>query len=254
MLITVLNICGPVTTVEGFSTFTTQPCGVCVCFVCLQRCGESEVVDEKGSVSSGSLSAATLPVFQDVLLQFLDTQAPTLSTSLFLFFIVTRDLWLIMKDLFINYTLVFGCCFSALSSVILILLPLCSGAWEWKWASGVLQSGPALLWAHPTRRLFAQHLHLHAHFPRRPGFRLPPAAPALPQRWALRWIGTQGAGRRQQCQDGGKLEASLVECDESFAQRSWYKGIMWGYRLLNRTLVCRSRWKLITTPVLILTR
>ena len=46
-----------------------------------QRCGESEVVDEKGSVSSGSLSAATLPVFQDVLLQFLDTQAPTLSES-----------------------------------------------------------------------------------------------------------------------------------------------------------------------------
>lgn len=47
-----------------------------------QRCGESEVVDEKGSVSSGSLSAATLPVFQDVLLQFLDTQAPILSESL----------------------------------------------------------------------------------------------------------------------------------------------------------------------------
>uniref|UniRef100_A0A1A8SM95 Mediator of RNA polymerase II transcription, subunit 12 homolog n=1 Tax=Nothobranchius rachovii TaxID=451742 RepID=A0A1A8SM95_9TELE len=44
-----------------------------------ERCGESEVVDEKGSVSSGSLSAATLPVFQDVLLQFLDTQAPTLT-------------------------------------------------------------------------------------------------------------------------------------------------------------------------------
>lgn len=39
------------------------------------------MVDEKGSVSSGSLSAATLPVFQDVLLQFLDTQAPTLSKS-----------------------------------------------------------------------------------------------------------------------------------------------------------------------------
>ncbi|XP_058264024.1 mediator of RNA polymerase II transcription subunit 12 isoform X2 [Hemibagrus wyckioides] len=44
-----------------------------------ERCGESEVVDEKGSVSSGSLSAATLPVFQDVLLQFLDTQAPILT-------------------------------------------------------------------------------------------------------------------------------------------------------------------------------
>uniref|UniRef100_A0A8C9Z7P8 Mediator complex subunit 12 n=1 Tax=Sander lucioperca TaxID=283035 RepID=A0A8C9Z7P8_SANLU len=47
-----------------------------------ERCGESEVVDEKGSVSSGSLSAATLPIFQDVLLQFLDTQAPTLSEPL----------------------------------------------------------------------------------------------------------------------------------------------------------------------------
>lgn len=43
------------------------------------------MVDEKGSVSSGSLSAATLPVFQDVLLQFLDTQAPTLSESFFFF-------------------------------------------------------------------------------------------------------------------------------------------------------------------------
>lgn len=58
---------------------------VCLLYVCLQRCGESEVVDEKGSVSSGSLSAATLPVFQDVLLQFLDTQAPTLSRSFFFF-------------------------------------------------------------------------------------------------------------------------------------------------------------------------
>lgn len=57
----------------------------CLLHICLQRCGESEVVDEKGSVSSGSLSAATLPVFQDVLLQFLDTQAPTLSESFFLF-------------------------------------------------------------------------------------------------------------------------------------------------------------------------
>uniref|UniRef100_A0A671R9G5 Mediator of RNA polymerase II transcription subunit 12-like n=1 Tax=Sinocyclocheilus anshuiensis TaxID=1608454 RepID=A0A671R9G5_9TELE len=46
-----------------------------------ERCGESEVVDEKGSVSSGSLSAATLPVFQDVLLQFLDTQAPDTGMS-----------------------------------------------------------------------------------------------------------------------------------------------------------------------------
>lgn len=58
---------------------------VCLLCVCLQRCGESEVVDEKGSVSSGSLSAATLPVFQDVLLQFLDTQAPTLSEPFFFF-------------------------------------------------------------------------------------------------------------------------------------------------------------------------
>lgn len=70
----------------------------CVC-VLSQRCGESEVVDEKGSVSSGSLSAATLPVFQDVLLQFLDTQAPTLSPSCFRAFthknlITTHANWL----------------------------------------------------------------------------------------------------------------------------------------------------------------
>lgn len=65
--------------------------------VCLQRCGESEVVDEKGSVSSGSLSAATLPVFQDVLLQFLDTQAPTLSE-----FIPKCFMWgLSLKDSFV---------------------------------------------------------------------------------------------------------------------------------------------------------
>lgn len=57
----------------------------CLVGVWLQRCGDSEVVDEKGSVSSGSLSAATVPVFQDVLLQFLDTQAPTLSEFFFLF-------------------------------------------------------------------------------------------------------------------------------------------------------------------------
>ncbi|XP_078403088.1 mediator of RNA polymerase II transcription subunit 12 isoform X3 [Cetorhinus maximus] len=44
-----------------------------------ERCGESEVVDEKGSVSSGSLTSASIPVFQDVLLQFLDTQAPMLT-------------------------------------------------------------------------------------------------------------------------------------------------------------------------------
>lgn len=48
-------------------------------FLFLQRCGDSEVVDEKGSISSGSLSAASAPVFQDVLMQFLDTQAPMLS-------------------------------------------------------------------------------------------------------------------------------------------------------------------------------
>lgn len=63
----------------------------CLLRVCLQRCGESEVVDEKGSVSSGSLSAATLPVFQDVLLQFLDTQAPTLSECFFLFISCSRN-------------------------------------------------------------------------------------------------------------------------------------------------------------------
>uniref|UniRef100_A0A4W3I9L6 Mediator complex subunit 12 n=1 Tax=Callorhinchus milii TaxID=7868 RepID=A0A4W3I9L6_CALMI len=44
-----------------------------------ERCGESEVVDEKGSVSSGSLTTASVPVFQDVLVQFLDTQAPMLT-------------------------------------------------------------------------------------------------------------------------------------------------------------------------------
>ncbi|KAJ1196557.1 hypothetical protein NDU88_000425, partial [Pleurodeles waltl] len=44
-----------------------------------ERSGESEVVDEKGSISSGSLSATSAPVFQDVLMQFLDTQAPVLA-------------------------------------------------------------------------------------------------------------------------------------------------------------------------------
>uniref|UniRef100_A0A8D2IYW1 Mediator complex subunit 12 n=1 Tax=Varanus komodoensis TaxID=61221 RepID=A0A8D2IYW1_VARKO len=44
-----------------------------------ERCGDSEVVDEKGSISSGSLSAVSAPVFQDVLMQFLDTQAPVLT-------------------------------------------------------------------------------------------------------------------------------------------------------------------------------
>ncbi|KAL7979597.1 hypothetical protein Chor_004755 [Crotalus horridus] len=44
-----------------------------------ERCGDSEVVDEKGSISSGSLSAVSAPVFQEVLMQFLDTQAPMLT-------------------------------------------------------------------------------------------------------------------------------------------------------------------------------
>lgn len=52
-----------------------------VCSVVLQRCGESEAADEKGSIASGSLSAPSAPIFQDVLLQFLDTQAPMLSTD-----------------------------------------------------------------------------------------------------------------------------------------------------------------------------
>lgn len=39
-------------------------------------------MDEKGSISSGSLSAASAPVFQDVLMQFLDTQAPMLSMEI----------------------------------------------------------------------------------------------------------------------------------------------------------------------------
>lgn len=44
-----------------------------------ERCGESETADEKGSIASGSLSAPSAPIFQDVLLQFLDTQAPMLT-------------------------------------------------------------------------------------------------------------------------------------------------------------------------------
>lgn len=50
-----------------------------MCSLILQRCGESEAADEKGSIASGSLSAPSAPIFQDVLLQFLDTQAPMLS-------------------------------------------------------------------------------------------------------------------------------------------------------------------------------
>uniref|UniRef100_A0A8B9THL9 Mediator complex subunit 12L n=1 Tax=Anas platyrhynchos TaxID=8839 RepID=A0A8B9THL9_ANAPL len=44
-----------------------------------ERCGESEVLDEKESLSSASLTGSSLPVFQNVLLRFLDTQAPSLS-------------------------------------------------------------------------------------------------------------------------------------------------------------------------------
>uniref|UniRef100_A0A8C2U767 Mediator complex subunit 12L n=1 Tax=Coturnix japonica TaxID=93934 RepID=A0A8C2U767_COTJA len=44
-----------------------------------ERCGESEVLDEKESLSSASLTSSSLPVFQNVLLRFLDTQAPSLS-------------------------------------------------------------------------------------------------------------------------------------------------------------------------------
>ncbi|XP_045150934.1 mediator of RNA polymerase II transcription subunit 12-like protein [Echinops telfairi] len=44
-----------------------------------ERCGESEVLDEKDSISSASFAGSSLPVFQNVLLRFLDTQAPSLS-------------------------------------------------------------------------------------------------------------------------------------------------------------------------------
>ncbi|XP_062901407.1 mediator of RNA polymerase II transcription subunit 12-like protein isoform X1 [Mobula hypostoma] len=44
-----------------------------------ERCGESEVLDEKESISSVSLSGSSLPVFQNILLRFLDTQAPVLT-------------------------------------------------------------------------------------------------------------------------------------------------------------------------------
>ncbi|NWV85032.1 MD12L protein, partial [Dasyornis broadbenti] len=43
-----------------------------------ERCGESEGLDEKESPSSASLTGSSLPVFQNVLLRFLDTQAPSL--------------------------------------------------------------------------------------------------------------------------------------------------------------------------------
>ncbi|NXB33034.1 MD12L protein, partial [Eulacestoma nigropectus] len=44
-----------------------------------EKCRESEVLDEKESLSSASLTGSSLPVFQNVLLRFLDTQAPSLS-------------------------------------------------------------------------------------------------------------------------------------------------------------------------------
>uniref|UniRef100_A0A4W3I3C4 Mediator complex subunit 12L n=1 Tax=Callorhinchus milii TaxID=7868 RepID=A0A4W3I3C4_CALMI len=44
-----------------------------------ERCGESEVLDEKESISSASLTGSSLPVFQNILLRFLDTQAPVLT-------------------------------------------------------------------------------------------------------------------------------------------------------------------------------
>ncbi|MEE6501023.1 hypothetical protein FKM82_004035 [Ascaphus truei] len=44
-----------------------------------ERCSESEVLDEKESISSASLAGSSLPIFQNVLLRFLDSQAPSLS-------------------------------------------------------------------------------------------------------------------------------------------------------------------------------
>uniref|UniRef100_A0A8C6Y1A0 Mediator complex subunit 12L n=1 Tax=Naja naja TaxID=35670 RepID=A0A8C6Y1A0_NAJNA len=43
-----------------------------------ERCGEVEIMDEKESISSASFAGSSLPVFQNVLLRFLDTQAPSL--------------------------------------------------------------------------------------------------------------------------------------------------------------------------------
>ncbi|XP_068136917.1 mediator of RNA polymerase II transcription subunit 12-like protein isoform X2 [Hyperolius riggenbachi] len=45
----------------------------------VERCSESEVLDEKESISSASLPGSSLPIFQNVLLRFLDSQAPCLS-------------------------------------------------------------------------------------------------------------------------------------------------------------------------------
>ncbi|XP_063772126.1 mediator of RNA polymerase II transcription subunit 12-like protein isoform X2 [Pseudophryne corroboree] len=44
-----------------------------------ERCSDLEVMDEKESISSGSLAGSSLPIFQNVLLRFLDSQAPSLS-------------------------------------------------------------------------------------------------------------------------------------------------------------------------------
>uniref|UniRef100_H3A096 Mediator complex subunit 12L n=1 Tax=Latimeria chalumnae TaxID=7897 RepID=H3A096_LATCH len=44
-----------------------------------ERCGESEVLDEKESISSVSLAGSSLPVFQNILLKYLDTQGPVLT-------------------------------------------------------------------------------------------------------------------------------------------------------------------------------
>lgn len=97
--------------------------------------------------------------------------------------------------------------------------PPSSRAWERKRASGILQPGPAVLRAHSSRRLFPQHLHVHAYFPWRPGLRLPPASPSLPQRRAFGWIRAQRSGGRQQLQERGKSEAAaVVKCDDSVVQ------------------------------------
>lgn len=140
--------------------------------------------------------------------------------------------------------------------------PVCSRAWQRKWASGVFQPGPALLRAHPSRRLLPQHLHVHAYFPWWPGFWLPPAAPALPQRRALGWIRAQRAGGRQQWQEWGMLGGICCWClwcvmshlYSCTTQQCGVKGLTWSYCLFNRIPVCRSQWKSITTPVLILMR
>ncbi|KAM4040633.1 mediator of RNA polymerase II transcription subunit 12-like protein isoform 3-T5 [Anomaloglossus baeobatrachus] len=44
-----------------------------------ERCSESEVLDEKESISSTSLAGSSLPIFQSILLRFLDSQAPSLN-------------------------------------------------------------------------------------------------------------------------------------------------------------------------------